>query len=231
MYCINCGVKLADTEKQCPLCATPVFHPDLQRAEGEKLYPSTREPIPPVSYRGLQIVVTTVFLLPMLISLLCDLHLNSRMVWSGYVIGGLALTYVCAVLPVWFRRPNPVIFVPIGFAGAALYLLYISLATGGGWFLTFAFPVTGVVGLVVTAVVTLFRYIRRGRLYIMGGAAVTLGLFMPLMGFLLNVTFFEPGFALWSLYPLIALVLPGLMLIFLAIFPPARDSMERKFFL
>ena len=31
MYCINCGVKLADTEHICPLCGTEVFHPELMR--------------------------------------------------------------------------------------------------------------------------------------------------------------------------------------------------------
>jgi hypothetical protein len=35
----------------------------------------------------------------------------------------------------------------------------------------------------------------------------------------------------WSLYPLTALVLLGGMLIFLAICRPARETMERKFFL
>ena len=29
MYCIKCGVELADSEKVCPLCGTRVFHPDL----------------------------------------------------------------------------------------------------------------------------------------------------------------------------------------------------------
>ena len=29
MYCVKCGVELADSEKKCPLCGTPVFHPDI----------------------------------------------------------------------------------------------------------------------------------------------------------------------------------------------------------
>ena len=31
MYCVKCGVRLADTEKVCPLCATRVYHPDLEQ--------------------------------------------------------------------------------------------------------------------------------------------------------------------------------------------------------
>jgi len=124
-----------------------------------------------------------------------------------------------------------VVFVPIDFALAGLFLLYINYATGGNWFLSFAFPVTGFVALLVTSVITLRRYVHRGKLYVYGGAFVAMGLFMPLMGFLLNLTFFSPSFALWSLYPLTALVLIGAMLIFLAICRPARETMHRKFFL
>ena len=46
MYCINCGVKLADTEEKCPLCATVVYHPDLDRETAEPLYPRHRIPVP-----------------------------------------------------------------------------------------------------------------------------------------------------------------------------------------
>ena len=30
MYCIKCGVELADSEKVCPLCGTRVYHPDIE---------------------------------------------------------------------------------------------------------------------------------------------------------------------------------------------------------
>lgn len=76
------------------------------------------------------------------------------------------------VLPLWFKRPNPVIFVPVDFAAIILYLLYIDLATGGHWFLTFAFPVAGSIGVLITTMVALLRYVRRGYLYIFGGASL-----------------------------------------------------------
>lgn len=229
MYCVKCGVKLADTEKVCPLCDTVVFHPDIQRGEVESLYPPMRYPGKVTRWGGL-IVVTTAFLLPLLITLLCDLQINRSVTWSGYVMGALILGYVLLVLPFWFRNPSPVVFVPCDFGAVGLYLLYINLATGGAWFLSFAFPVVGFSGLLVTAVVTLLRYLRRGRLYIFGGAMVTAGAFMPLMEFLLNLTFRRP-YVGWSVYPLTALALLGGMLIFLAICRPARQNMERRFFL
>lgn len=231
MYCINCGVKLADTETRCPLCGIEAFHPELIRGEAEPLYPRHRYPAPPVNSRAAQIVVTTFLLMALFTTLVIDLQINAGVTWSGFVIGALAMSYVLFVLPYWFRKPNPVIFVPCGFAAIGLYLLYINCATGGSWFLSFAFPVTGGIGIIVTTVVVLLKYLRRGRLYILGGAFIALGAFMPLMEFLIYKTFDRPRFGVWCMYPLIALVLLGGMLIFLAICRPARETMERKFFL
>lgn len=230
MYCVNCGVKLADTEKQCPLCGVTAFHPELVRGEEEPLYPRQKYPEEKAASRSAQIMLTTAFLLPLLICLVCDLQLSGAVTWSGIVMGAMLVGYVTLILPFWFRKPNPVVFVPCAFAAIGLYLLYIDLSTAGGWFLSFAFPVTGGIGLIVTAVVALLRYLRRGRLYIIGGAATALGAFMLLVEFLLVVTFGIP-FMGWSLYPLIVLVLLGGTLIFLAIHRPARETMERKFFI
>ena len=231
MYCVKCGVKLADSEKQCPLCQTLVFHPDITREEGEKLYPAARYPSYQVNHRSALVIVTTLFLMPLLISLLCDWRITGEITWSGYVAGALFVTYVSMVLPYWFRHPNPVIFVPCGFAAVGLFLLYISIATGGGWFLSFAFPITGGVALIITAVVTLLKYVRRGQLYIFGGAIIALGGMTVLAEYLSVITFGLDRFFGWSFYPLMVAVLLGGLLIFLAICRPARETMERKIFL
>jgi hypothetical protein len=232
MYCIKCGVELADTEATCPLCGTRVFHPDLVRPKAQPLYPPNQLPQPAAFSRGGVIIATVLFLLPSLITLQCDLQITGRFSWSGYVIGALLLLYVSLILPGWFQKPNPVIFVPCSFAALLVYLLYIDYATGGKpWFLSFAFPVTGFLCLVVTAVVALCRYVKKGYLDIFGGALAALGAFFPLIGFLVNITFRNlPGFALWTLYPATALLLLGCTLIFLAICRPAREIMQRKLF-
>ena len=101
----------------------------------------------------------------------------------------------------------------------------------GGWqlVLSFAFPVTGGIALIVCAVITLVRYIKKGRLYIVGGAFITLGLFMLLAEYLLDMTF-KLSFVGWSIYPLIVLVILGGLMIYLAINSDVREMMERKLF-
>ena len=231
MYCVKCGVKLSETENRCPLCGTVVYHPDIPRKTAEPLYPQELDYDPPVNSQVAQFIISVTYLIAILISLVCDLQLGGGLTWSGYVIGGLLLSYVVIILPTWFSKPNPVVLVPCDFAATGLYLLYINLATGGRWFLSFALPVTGFVALVVTAVVVLRRYIRRGRLYVFGGAIAAMGGFMPVMELLLSLTFPKIPFIGWCYYPMIALVLVGGLLIFLAIYRPARHAVARKFFI
>ena len=38
-YCVNCGVKLAKSEKKCPLCNTPVINPNKKDVVFEPAYP------------------------------------------------------------------------------------------------------------------------------------------------------------------------------------------------
>lgn len=230
MYCIQCGVELADTEKKCPLCKTWVYHPELGWQEATPLYPENQYPDEKRFSRGLPIFMTAVFSLALFFVLLCDLQLHGGVTWSGYAVGALAAGYVILVLPRWFKAPNPVIFVPCGFAAAAVYLLQLNLVTGGSWFMPFAFPVAGGLCLLTTSLVTLLKYVPKGKLFTVGGFCISLGGFMLLVEFLLHLTFARSGSPGWSLYPMAALVLLGGFLIFLGICRPAREAMERKFF-
>lgn len=229
MYCIKCGVKLADAETKCPLCNTAVCHPDYGNRPGKALYPSEKMPKKASKSKALNGAVIILFLIPLFVCFAADLLLDGSVAWFGYVAGALALSYIVFALPMWFQKPNPVIFVPCDFAAAALYLLYINLAADGAWFFSFALPVTGGLCLITCTVVTLLHYLRKGKLYILGGALMALGAFMLLIELLMGVTF-HLRFIGWSVYPLCVLLLVGGLLIYLAINSAARETIERKLF-
>ena len=231
MYCINCGVQLADSQKKCPLCGTTVFHPEVPQPSGDPLYPEGRYPGSKVNRRNVMAIVTAIFLLPLFVTLQIDLQITDSVTWSGYVAGAILLSYIVIILPLWFRKPNPLVFVPCDFAALALYLLYINLVNHGIWFLSLALPLVGGLGILVTAVVILVRCLRRGLLYIFGGASLALGAFMPLVEYLIERTFDLPKFYGWSIYPLIVLALLGGVLLFLGTSATARETMERKLFI
>ena len=228
MYCINCGVKLADSEDKCPLCNTaiPIPHPTN---EEHKLYPTDKMPIVRSKRNALNGCIIILLLIPSVLTFFSDIHDNGNLDWFGYVMGGIFVFYVLFALPVWFRKPNPVIFIPCDFAAIALYVWYIDYASNGNWYWTFALPVIFNLGIIVCSLITLLRYLKRGRLYVIGGCIIALGVFVLMFELLLAKTFTLP-FDGWSIYPLITLVLLGCMFLYLAINKQAREMMARKLF-
>ena len=229
MYCIKCGVRLSDTEDKCPLCNTVVYHPTLTRNEATELYPKGKMPKTGSGRAFLCGAVIILFMIPIIVTLFTDLRLNGRLDWFGFVAGGHVIAYFTFAFPMWFKNPSPVVLVPCDFAICALYLLYINLAMGGRWFLTLALPITLATALIVCTLVTLIKYLRKGKLYVIGGSVMALGALVLMIEFLTCVTF-DLKFTGWSLYPLISLLMVGGLLIYLAISSVAREKIERKLF-
>lgn len=227
MYCVKCGVELADSERKCPLCNTPVYMPGLD-PEPERQYPKFEKP-EPISPRGIYFIITFISIICSVISFVCDYNLGGGVTWSGYAIGGIILAYVTFILPGWFRKYNPAIFVPVSFATVGIYLWYINFAIGGAWFWTFALPITGAAAIIISSISILSYYIKRGYLYIWGGAFIAISAFSPVIEMLAAITFDSYRNLKWSLYPMIAFGLIGLMLIIIAIVKPFRESLCRIF--
>lgn len=228
MYCMNCGVKLGDGEEKCPLCGLRAYHPDLPVSAGVPLYP--RQWVAPQPERsGWRFLLTVSFTVALFSCLLVDLLISGGITWSGYVIAGLITGYVLLVLPMWFCRPNPVIFLPVDFAAVLLMLLYIDLASGGRWFLSFAFPVTTIYGLLVTAFAAIARYVHRGWFFLLGGSCIAFGCSSMLLELFLSITFHTKMFT-WSLYPTAVLSTMGLFWILAGIIRPLGNALRKRMF-
>lgn len=229
MYCIKCGVKLADTEKKCPLCETIVYHPQLTQPKAQPLYPAGKGAEEKKGKKRVQGVIILLFMIPLLITFFSDWQMDGALSWFGYVAGALILTYLLFFLPFWFKKPRAEVIILCNFTAVAGYLFYINEATGGSWFFTFALPLVAVLCLLLGTVAAVLRRIKKGRLYVWGGALMALGAVILLIELLLCFTFGLP-FIGWSVYPLVALALLGGALIYLAVDDSARETVERKLF-
>ena len=63
MYCINCGVKLADSEKVCPLCETKVYHPELPVRFTQPPFPAVNTQRERISRKGSAFILSIIFIL------------------------------------------------------------------------------------------------------------------------------------------------------------------------
>ena len=229
MYCIKCGVQLNESESVCPLCNTVVYHPDFHIDVDKKLFPQNCMPERKKKSNKINVVILILFLIPIFVTLMSDFQFDGKLDWYGIAFSSIVLSYIVFALPLWFDNRNPVIFVPCDFVATALFLLYINITTDGNWFISFAFPIVGVSCLIATAFVTLIFYLKKGKLYIWGGMFIAVGLFILLIEFLLHITF-KFRFIGWSIYPMIVLVVLGVVLIYLGINNSARESVKQKLF-
>lgn len=162
--------------------------------------------------------------------LLIDFLLADQVTWSGFVLAGLLTGYVLLVLPLWFARPNAVVLLAIDFVAVNLMLLYIDLTVGGHWYLSLAFPVTGIYGALVTGSAAIVKYVRRGRFFQLGGICIAFGCSAMLLEFFICITFDKRMFV-WSLYPVALLGSIGLFWILAGIIRPLGNAIRKRAFL
>lgn len=230
MYCIKCGAKLSDGQTMCPICETRVYHPDFN-IEEENTYPKIPFQSEEFNRKGLMFVLTMLFLIPIFLPIILELDWHRTVTWSGYVSCGTILFYIAFVLPFWFKKYNPVIFVPITLALSMAYVLYISLESGGGWFMKFTFPVAGSLSIIITAATAILYYVKKGCLYTIGGLLIALGMWTSFLEFNIRRNFNHSPMFYWSTAPLAVLSLLGVTLILIAMIKPLKESFRRIFFI
>lgn len=230
MYCIKCGVKLQDGVKQCPLCETPVLLNSESEQQIKKTY-SDCYPQENNHERLLALSLITFLLSGLVIScVIFCLSTYSQLAWGGIVMLGIALGYILFVLPAWFPKWMPFIFIPIDFLSVSAYLLYLCQKLHGNWYLSFAFPVTMIYMIITVSFLILFRRIESGRLLLFGIYTVVFGCSFMLVEFFAHITFSVPMFK-WSLYCVVVFSLFGLFMTIAGLLPPLRDLLKRKFFI
>lgn len=230
MYCIKCGAHLSDGQIVCPICETKVYHPDISVKE-VSTYPKVPFESEEFNRNGLMFVLTMIFLIPLILPIILELNWRNNVSWSGYVAISTLIVYNSFVMPFWFKKTTPAIFTPISFALIIALLHFVCYKTGGNWFLSFAFPVAGILGLIITAAVTLLYYVKKGCLYTIGAGLIVLGLWTVMLEYDIHTTFDVNCAFYWSLAPLTVFGVAGLMLIAIAIIKPLKETLHRVFFI
>lgn len=230
MYCVRCGVQLQEGAKACPLCGTPVWCPEAGESRPSAPTYSDRYPVYSRQKRLTIMASLTVALLAAMIACFSiAINTTGGMGWSFYVIAGVTAFYFAFLFPFWFRRPHPMIFVPVSFLSVCLLLWLLSWRTGGRWFLSFAFPLTALLAALTIGSIALYRYVKRGTIFITGGLLIAMGGGCMLAEFFQHLTFRTPMFT-WSLYAATVFFLFGGFLILAGIIRPLREHLERTFF-
>ena len=137
-YCVNCGVKLKNSEKSCPLCNTIVINPNNKDDVYEPAYPNIIENFSKLNFNFIAKLVIVVLLILTLVTVICNILIAKRITWSIYVIA--STLYVSSHLSILLRKS---IFIPLTIEFVSLELLIFVIAylnNGMHWFLYLVFP-------------------------------------------------------------------------------------------
>lgn len=232
-YCVNCGVKLADSEKKCPLCQTEVINPkDISQKNINKPYPDNTITfdILPDSVKAL--LVTVIFVLPIAVSLICNYSISSVISWSKFVVLSLLFIYSISFYSILCFKKNSNIFnIIVYHVLLCAYLFSMNELCKGNWFLTFALPLVlllFVFFLVITLVITKNHLTK---LFCTGFIMLLAGVFCVFLETILNFAFKFRTTILWSIYPCITLFLISIILFIIDFNKPWKEQLEKKLFL
>ena len=149
-YCVNCGVELEASLKECPLCHTPVINlRELGKEVPPSPYPTDKGQVEVVKRRDLGILITVVLTATGATCLLLNLLVFNAHLWSLLVIGCCLCLFVFTFPAVYYSRTPAWLTLLADGVSVVIYLFLITFVTSSAaWFWQ--------VGLPVVIILTLF---------------------------------------------------------------------------
>ena len=166
-YCVNCGVKLEETLTKCPLCNTPVYHPQEEKTEKKvPPYPSERGTVEKVKRTDLAILLIVLFGSTAVGCGLLNLFVYKGSLWSLYVIGACLVFLVFSIPIMVYRKLPYILMVLIDGCAVLFYLALVAWVNHGmDWYVQIAVPII-LLGTVLGAVLLyVYQHVSRSILF------------------------------------------------------------------
>lgn len=156
-YCVNCGVELDASAKECPLCNTPVLNPrELEKiARAVPPFPTKKGAVETVKRKDLGILISMVVLATAVTCGILNAFVFQGKLWSLGVIGVCVILWVM-LIPAFIYTKQPV-YVSILYDGIAVvaYLYMLTYLTGTReWFAGLGVPIV----LLITVIAEVFTF-------------------------------------------------------------------------
>lgn len=211
-YCVNCGVKLAESEQECPLCETPVLNPRARERENYTPYPP-RVDTQKINRSFIAVLGLLILLVPVVVTFVFDLLPDFRINWSLYVMGASMVLYVFVFVPMYFQKDLVYLFIAMDGLAVCLYLALIAWLTDGiGWLLNAALPIAVATGTLVDCATLIFRIKKLRVLPKYAILCFMLSIYFVLLEIILSFAFYGKLQLLWCFYATAPLVLLGVLL-------------------
>ena len=166
-YCVNCGVKLEETLTKCPLCNTPVYHPQEEKTEKKvSTYPSERGTVEKVKRTDLAILLIVLFGSTAVGCGLLNLFVYKGSLWSLYVIGACLVFLVFSIPIMVYRKLPYILMVLIDGCAVLFYLALVAWVNQGmDWYVQIAVPIILLGTVLVAVLLYVYQHVSRSILF------------------------------------------------------------------
>ena len=155
-YCVNCGVKLEQSLKTCPLCQTPVINPNELKNDdffaGTTPFATTKGEVEPLKKHDIGLWLTIVFGSTALACGILNFCVFQHNYWSVPVIGACSILWLFFCPRMFFPQiPASLNMLISGFSLIFYEFAITMLTPTDRWFFEIALPITLVL-IVLTAI-------------------------------------------------------------------------------
>ncbi len=154
-YCVNCGVELDASAKECALCNTPVINPkELEKIrKAHTPFPREEGQVEAVKRKDMAILISAVVVATAIVCAILNATVFHGAPWSLAVIGVCGIFWVI-MIPVVICTGQPIYLSLLYDGGAVAAYLYMLtyLTAGREWFWGLGLPIV----ILVTGVMELF---------------------------------------------------------------------------
>lgn len=135
-YCVNCGVELDGSLKDCPLCNTPVINPkELVKEQKKSPFPKEKVPVEMVKRKDMGILVSIVLASIALTCAGLNVLVFKNTYWSVTVIGACMLLWVILLPEIIYHKLNVYLAVVLDGLAVIIYLYLLTwLTSSNDWF-------------------------------------------------------------------------------------------------
>jgi len=228
-YCVNCGVKLKNSEKKCPLCNTPVINPNKKNSDYEPAYSNKIEDFKKINYKYLSKLVILLLMFTSFIIVLVDLIFSRDITWSLYVVS--SILYLGSYLSFMVYK-NIYISLIINLLSTELFILLIAyLNNGMHWYLYLVLPFIIIIWLYIMLVTYLIKrkkgnFLKRISLCLLFCGLTIIAVEVCIDLFRFNIINYN-----WSLYAALPITIISTLIFILSYSKRIVDEIKQRMFI
>lgn len=231
-YCVQCGVRLSDDLKKCPLCKTVVNNPNLPKKAVVSGQPQRVEEMIDRMNRGyLRQLTMIITMIPVLIVLLIDIF-DGVGTWSPYAVGAMLMCWCFFAVPLVYRFSKPYPYVALDVLALCGYLALIAAMTDGfSWYWNIVLPLLVLIGVTTILLMMVLRRMKMRKIIKGTLLLVILSAFLVLLEVILDLAIWRQVSLGWSVYTVVPFVAIALTALYVENNKPLKEEIRRRLFI